>query len=326
MKQISIGICHYPNALKSAIYGLEEMFLMANNTCKKQSVDVEFVPVIFDCTKQLPQGFAVILLPPSSQSDYYLNPQTKLVDWLKAQHCQGAILASACAGAFILAATTLVETRTVTTHWGLSDSFHEQFPHISLNTNELLIDHGDVITAGGMMSWLDLGFELVAKFTTLNVMRQLGKRLVVDTAPREQRFYKQFNPSFLHGDQTIVAIQQAMNLHYSKPLSIQALAEQISLTERTMQRRFLKATGYNPNHYLQRLRVQKACDLLESSQYSFEWIANQVGYEDTSACRKVFIKTMGLTPRAFRLRFTRSRPSFDLAGASGNETGPEGWS
>lgn len=306
MKKISIGICHYPNALKSAVYGLEEMFLMANNVCKKQGVEVEFNPVVFEDRKKIPQNFAAILLPPSLQSDYYLTPQTELIEWLKAQHCQGTILASACAGTFILAATKLVETRAITTHWGLSDSFHEQFPHLLLNTNKILIDHGDVITAGGMLSWLDLGFELVAKYSSLSVMRQLGKVLVVDTALREQRFYHQFNPSFLHGDQPVLTIQQTMNFNYPLPISIQALAKQVNLTERTMQRRFLKATGYNPNHYLQRLRVQKACDLLESSQHSFEWITSQVGYGDTSACRKVFIKTMGLTPREFRMRFTRS--------------------
>ena len=306
MKKISIGICHYPDASKSAVYGLQEMFLMANKVCKEQEQEIEFEPLIFNNTKQLSQNFAVILLPPSSQSDYYLNPQTDLIEWLKAQHYQGAILASACAGAFILAATKLLQNRAITTHWGLSDLFQKQFPHISLNTNKILIDHGDVISAGGMMSWLDLAFELVAKYSSLSVMRQLGKVLVVDTALREQRFYQQFNPLLLHGDQTILLIQQAMNLGYMKLVSIQALAKQANLTERTMQRRFLKATGYNPNHYLQRLRIQKACDLLESSQYSFEWIANQVGYGDTSACRKVFIKTMGLTPKEFRMRFSRS--------------------
>lgn len=305
MKQISIGICHYPYALKSAIYGLEEMLLMANNTCKKQGVDLEFIPVIFDETAQASQNFAVILLPPSSRSDYYLAPETELIEWLKIQHGQGTVLASACAGAFILAATNLLGNRSVTTHWGLADSFHAQFPNISLNTNEILIDHSDVITAGGMMSWLDLGFELVAKYASMGVMSELGKILVVDTALREQRFYQQFKPSFLHGDQPIITIQQTMNLDYSKPLSIQALAQKVNLTERTMQRRFLKATGYNPNHYLQRIRVQKACDLLESSRHSFEFIANQVGYEDSSACRKVFFKTIGLTPREFRMRFSR---------------------
>ncbi|WP_436323916.1 GlxA family transcriptional regulator [Vibrio cidicii] len=303
MKQITIAICHYPHALKSAIYGLQELFVMANRICDQSGIEVEFLPVIVDGTTQQPSRFNVVLLPPSAQSDFYLNPETTLIDWLKARHRQGAILASACAGSFVLAATQILAGRTVTTHWGLSDLFQLKYPDIPLDINQILIDHGDVITAGGMMSWLDLGFEIVTKYTSVTVMRQLGKQLVVDTALREQRYYQQFTPSLLHGDQVIVAIQQMMNLEYGQPLSIQAIAAQFHLTERTMQRRFLKATGYNPNHYLQRLRIQKACDLLESSQLAFEVIARQVGYEDTSACRKVFIKTMGLTPKAFRHRF-----------------------
>lgn len=303
MKQIAIAICHYPHALKSAIYGLQELFLMANRICDQSGLEVEFLPVIVDETTQQPSRFNGVLLPPSAQSNFYLNPEKTLIDWLKAQHNQGAVLASACAGSFVLAATQILAGRTVTTHWGLSDLFQLKYPDIPLDINQILIDHGDVITAGGMMSWLDLGFEIVTKYTSVKVMRLLGKQLVVDTALREQRYYQQFTPSLLHGDQVVVAIQQMMNLEYGQPLSIQAIAAQFHLTERTMQRRFLKATGYNPNHYLQRLRMQKACDLLESSQLSFEIIAQQVGYEDTSACRKVFIKTMGLTPKAFRHRF-----------------------
>ncbi|WP_249314064.1 helix-turn-helix domain-containing protein [Pseudoalteromonas sp. S2755] len=61
--------------------------------------------------------------------------------------------------------------------------------------------------------------------------------------------------------------------------------------------------GLNPNQYLQRFRVQKMCDLLESTSKPFDWIAYQVGYEDTTACRKVFNKCMGLTPSEFRKRF-----------------------
>ncbi len=86
MKRITIGICHYPNALKSAVFGLEEMFLITNSLCQKQDVGVEFEPVIFDGTQPLQQKFSVILLPPSSQSDYYLNPEVELIELLKAQH------------------------------------------------------------------------------------------------------------------------------------------------------------------------------------------------------------------------------------------------
>ncbi|UXI03557.1 GlxA family transcriptional regulator [Photobacterium sp. TY1-4] len=305
METIHIGICHYANALKSAVYGLEEMFVLASRICREQQIPVEFEPVICREHDAISGPFSVIILPPSVHQQDYLNPPPQLTDWLKAQYDQGTRLASACAGAFILAATTVVGTRAITTHWGLAEPFHQQFPQIALNTNDILIDHGDIITAGGLMSWLDLGLELVTQYTSSSVMHQLGKLLVVDTARREQRFYQRFIPALLHGDQAIVTVQQRMNHDYGTPLAISDLAAQANLTERTLQRRFQKATGYNPNQYLQRLRVQKACELLEGSQHPFEWIAHQVGYEDPGACRKAFLKIMGLTPREFRARFSR---------------------
>jgi len=304
MTKISVGICEYPSALKSAVYGLEEMFLLANRVCREQGMEVLFEPVIIPHDELIEDSFTVVLLPPASIDDYYLAPEAKLIEWLRKQYFQGAVLSSACAGGFILAATNLLGKREVTTHWALAEAFTRMFTEIPLNSNKILVDHGDIITAGGMMSWLDLGFELVSKYASLRVVRQLGKTLVVDTAQREQSYYQQFKPSLAHGDLVIVSVQQIMHQSHTEQLSIQQLAKLANLTERTMQRRFLKATGYNPNQYLQRLRVQNACDYLESTKRSFEWIANQVGYEDISACRKVFINIVGLTPREFRKRFS----------------------
>ncbi len=304
MEYVPIAICGYPSALRSAVFGLEEMFILANRVCKEQGIEVQFEPVIVAAGEYPDKHFAVILLPPSSLDRYYLAPEQALIKWLKDHYAQGMVLAAACAGVFILAATQLIGEREVTTHWALSDSFRHQYPDVPLNINKILIDHGDVVTAGGMMSWLDLGFELIAKHSSPAVVRQLGKILVIDTAQREQSYYQQFKPSFSHGDLTIVSVQQCMHQYYaSSSLSINQLAKQANLTERTMQRRFLKATGYNPSQYLQRLRIQHICDYLESTQHAFEWIANQVGYEDVSACRKAFIHIIGITPREFRKRF-----------------------
>ncbi|NAW91372.1 MULTISPECIES: GlxA family transcriptional regulator [unclassified Vibrio] len=304
MIKITIGICEYPSVLKSAVYGLEEMFLLANKICNQQDIEVLFEPVLIPHTDLITESLNVIVLPPASRGDYYLAPEGAFANWLKEHYSKGAVLSSACAGVFILAATDLIDTREVTTHWALAETFAKMFPSITLNSNKILINQGDIVTAGGMMSWLDLGFELIAKYASPRVVRQLGKTLVIDTAQRAQSYYQQFNPSFYHGDMAIVSVQQIMHQSYAESLSIKQLAKQANLTERTMQRRFLKATGYNPNQYLQRLRIQSACNYLESTQHSFEWIGNQVGYEDISACRKAFINIVGLTPREFRKRFS----------------------
>ena len=69
---------------------------------------------------------------------------------------------------------------------------------------------------------------------------------------------------------------------------------------------FVAATGFKPNAYLQRLRTQKACDILETTAFIFEAISLKVGYEDTSVCCKAFVKITGLTPKGFKRRFSRT--------------------
>lgn len=248
--------------------------------------------------------FTVVILPPSGAEQYYLLPSEALTSWLFEQHKAGAVVTSACAGAFVLAQAGLLNNKACTTHWGLAGLFRDKFPNVRLKPESILINEGSIITAGGMMSWLDLGLELVSQLSTPSVMRLLGKMLVVDTGAREQRFYQQFMPNFQHSDSAVLNVQHYMADHFSHTISNQVLSELSCLTERTLQRRFQKATGLNLNQYLQHLRVQKACDLLESSNLAFEAIAYHVGYQDASAFRKVFIKTMGLAPKAFRARFS----------------------
>ncbi|MDG2671013.1 DJ-1/PfpI family protein, partial [Vibrio parahaemolyticus] len=206
-----MGICEYPSVLKSAVYGFEEMFLLANRICKEQNIEVVFEPILIPHTDLTEERLTVVFLPPASLDNYYLAPDEALIRWLKAHYSQGAVLSSACAGVFILAATNLIDSREVTTHWALAETFSQAFPSIALDSNKILINHGDIVTAGGMMSWLDLGFELIAKYASPGVVRQLGKTLVIDTAQRAQSYYQQFHPSFSHGDYAIVSIQQIMH-------------------------------------------------------------------------------------------------------------------
>ncbi|MEL4203725.1 AraC family transcriptional regulator [Plesiomonas shigelloides] len=301
MTKITLGIYHYPQALKSAVYGLEEMFVLANTQCRQQGLKVQFSPAIFTDPLGVNTHFDVVILPPGTAP--YMA--TEVLAWLRTAHQRGSVIASACTGSFMLAGAGVLHQRAVTTHWGLAESFTLQFPDQPLKTDAILIDHGDVISAGGLMSWVDLGLELVARYASAQVMRNLGKLLVVDTAEREQRFYQQFMPSFLHGDSMIEKLQRWLAVHLAQPITLKQLSQQGAVTERTLLRRFAKATGYTPYEYLQRLRIQRACELLETTTESFTLIANQVGYDDSGACRKAFIRIMGLTPSAFRQRFGR---------------------
>ncbi|WP_428035358.1 GlxA family transcriptional regulator [Amphritea sp.] len=310
MKTIRITVIDYPGGMKSAIEGLSELFAMASRLSLERQEGVEFavqvsasaelaglpVPVETD----VPQ---VIILPPCIVGDEYIVEQPSLSGWLKTMHGAGALICSVCAGAFILAQTGLLNQRPATTHWMLADRLAQRFPEVRVDDSKILINDGDLMTAGGLMAWLDLGLELVAQFGSPALMRQLGKHLVVDTAPRQQRYYRCFMPPFDHGDRVVLKSQHYLQSHSQTSVTVKQLAEECHLTERTFLRRFVRATGYKPKEYIQQLRISKACEALESSADSIEVIALSSGYDDVSAFRKVFIKITGLTPREFRGRF-----------------------
>lgn len=319
MSEINIGIVEYPGAMTSAILGLVDMFHLANNVSARYSGadlprftlsrwqvnDSRILCNDFLTTAQREERcLDVVIVPPSIRSTYYEAPHQALVNWLAEQHACGAITCSACAGCFILAETGLLDGRRVTTHWNFSSHFASRFPKVGLDTDQVLINDGDIITAGGLMSWMDLGLELVEQFTRPTVMIELGKFLVIDTGRREQRYYKKFVPRLDHGNAVVVKAQHHIHRYFSAELTVKALAESCHLGERTLLRQFFNATGFAPTEYIQNVRVQKARELIETSKLPIELIASRVGYEDAGAFRKVFKRLTGLSPREFRVRFS----------------------
>jgi transcriptional regulator GlxA family with amidase domain len=304
-KSICVIIIDYPNALQSAVHGLQELFLLSNQIIRDSELDMQFTVLIVKPSEELVGVVQsdIVILPPSLDDSYHNKPQPALLQFIKEAHKRGTILCSTCAGAFILAKTGLLDNRIATTHWQLADKFKDQYPKVSLQIERLLINDGDIISAGGLTSWIDLGLEIVAQFSRPNIMRKLGKYLIVDTGKREQRYYETFTPKFSHGNHQILKAQYYIQANYNISLKMADLAVVACMSERTFLRHFTHATTIKPFEYIQRVRVQKACESLESTTQSFEQIAHSIGYDDVNSFRKVFIKTIGLTPTAFRARF-----------------------
>ncbi|MBF0547677.1 MAG: helix-turn-helix domain-containing protein [Candidatus Riflebacteria bacterium] len=310
---VKFAVVDYPGALQSAIHGFQELFSLGNQLCQEHklgrqfSVDVcqidKIVQMIQEDRNPAESSYKAIILPPSIGSIFCSSPDPRLKDWLVRHHSSGAIICSVCAGAFILASSGLLCRRVATTHWELASKFSQKFPEVITDCEKILINDGDIITAGGLMAWVDLGLELVAQFAGLNVMHKLSRLMIVDSGLREQRYYQSFSPKLDHGDKGIIKVQHYLQTHFSKSVTVKALSDLCCLSERTFLRRFEKSTGLKPIKYLQKLRVQKACDLLETTDLAFGTISEKVGYEDISALRKVFVKTIGLTPRDFKKRF-----------------------
>jgi transcriptional regulator GlxA family with amidase domain len=204
----------------------------------------------------------------------------------------------------MLAHMGLLNGRSATTQWSYSELMATRFPEICVDTDELIIDLGDVVTAGGVMAWLDLGLKLVDRYLGPVVMMRTAQFFLIDPAGRQQRFYANFSPPLHHGDAAILKVQIWLQTVSSEPITIDKMAAKAKLGQRTFLRRFQKATGFTPTEYLQHLKVQRARELLEFTTLSMKEISWKVGYEDTGFFRKTFKKIIGLPPVDYRRRFS----------------------
>lgn len=226
------------------------------------------------------------------------------VGWLASQGEQGACLCSVCAGAFLLARTGRLNGRKATTHWNLADDFAARFPDILLNRDKMLIDEGDCITAGGVTAYLDLSLYLAARFGSPELAAALGKMMLIDPARRLQTPYQSGSFNKAHGDREILATQHWLDDNFPGAVAIGELAARAGLGERTFMRRFRKATGDTPHYYIQQLRIAAARKLLETTAETIDGITLQIGYEDAGSFRKLFKRHTGLSPAAYRKKFS----------------------
>jgi transcriptional regulator GlxA family with amidase domain len=308
---VTIGLVWYPGAQAAAIHGLADLFTTAARLHRERggAVALSTIQLGADGAPATPAAPLTALVVPPSIAGGAVPARPQLATWVAARHREGTVVCSVCVGAFVLAEAGLLDGRPATTHWALAERFAARFPEVALDADQLVIDDGDLITAGGVMAWIDLGLRLVERYLGPAVMIATARYFLVDPGNREQRFYSSFVPPLAHRDDAILRAQHWLHARSREKLTVPMMARKAGLGERTFLRRFQRATGQSPTGYLQCLRVSRARDLLETTVAGIDEIAGRVGYGDPSAFRKLFHRTVGLTPGEYRRRFAVSHPS-----------------
>lgn len=288
----------------SAALGLEDLFIIANRYAVQQGDTALSVQVRRSATLQAgpPQTYSAIILPPNLSGARGVS-DTQVIQFIKTQHQRGSTICSACAGVFWLGEAGLIAGKPVTTHWALAPEFQARFPCSILRSDQILVDSHDIVTAGGMMAWVDLGLFLVERFLGRDALTFTARQLLVDPRGRQQSNYRTFRPRLGHQDQAILDLQRWIADNPTADLSIKGLAQRTNHTERTFIRKFKAATGLPPNTYVQHSRIEKARSLLEQTREPVQNIGWAVGYQDISAFGRVFKAVTGTSPGDYRNRF-----------------------
>jgi transcriptional regulator GlxA family with amidase domain len=307
-----IGLLIYPGCALAAIHGLTDLFKIAADWTGEPrrgfrvshwQADDAGVTCVWDSHPGTDHRLTHIIAPPSIVMPERMAPAPMAAAWMRTQHRDGAMLCSVCAGAFVLAETGLIDGRRATTHWAFARQLAERFPKVQLADEHMVVDEGDIMTAGGILAWADLGLTLVARLLGPATMLATARFLLIEPPRNSQRPFAQFIPRLDHGDDAIRASQHHIHAQAASLRGVADLAVQAGMTSRTFLRRFRAATGITPVEYLQQVRISKAREALEQSLTPVDRIAWDVGYSDPATFRKLFQKLTGLPPAAYRQQF-----------------------
>jgi transcriptional regulator GlxA family with amidase domain len=252
-------------------------------------------------------SYTDLVIIPSLSHDYdnILKENKELINWIREQYKRGAEIASICTGAFLIAATGLLDGKTCSTHWNAAAGFKRLFPNISLQTDKLLVAERGIYTNGGAYSFLNLVLFLVEKYFDRQTAILCSKIFQIDIERTSQSPFFIFQAQKNHGDEVISKAQAYIEENLSERISFEELASKLSVSRRNFDRRFIKATGNTPVEYLQRVKVEVAKSTLEKGRKNIFEVMYDVGYSDDKAFREVFKKITGLSPLDYRAKFNK---------------------
>ncbi|MEE9429001.1 MAG: helix-turn-helix domain-containing protein [Paracoccaceae bacterium] len=242
--------------------------------------------------------------------DLHLDPSAplpddfaRLIPWLNDAYANGAIVSSVCSGALLLAAAGLLNGLDATSHWAFCDVLSKNFPEIRVRRERILVPAGEghrIITAGGASAWGDLMLYLIGRLAGQDEARQLAKVYLLQPHTEGQLHYASLIAGSQSEDKLVADAQVWAADNYAHAAPVAAMANRFGLTERSLLRRFRKATGQSPVDYIQTLKIEEAKQMLETTNDSIEDIAAEVGYIETSSFRNAFRRHVGMPATAYR--------------------------
>jgi transcriptional regulator GlxA family with amidase domain len=321
MKQISILVPQ--GAILGSIEGPRLVFAEVNALLRRMGKPALFsIQLVGLCpTTPVCGGLYTVatdvLLPDVAQTDLIIIPAVDgdlaqalesnraFLPWIVQHYKAGAEVASLCLGAFLLAATGLLDGRQCTTHWAAANDFRRMFPAVELREDRLITDEHGIYSSGGAFSYLNLVLYLIEKYAGREMAVFCAKVFQIDIERVSQSAFVVFNGQKAHEDAPIKKAQAYIEANYQEKITVDQLAEMLALGRRNLERRFKKATSNSVVEYIQRVKMEVAKNSLESSRENVNEVMYQVGYSDPKAFRLTFKRVTGLSPKQYRSKYRR---------------------
>jgi len=299
-----IGILALPGAMRSSVAITLDLLDTANRLAAA-SKPAPFAAIELDPAEQLPADIDALVVPGlGACSEAELDERLARPDaiaaiaLLRGAAEAGTLLAASCSSVFLLGAAGLLKGRRATTSWWLAPLLGRRHPDVTIDPDQLIVEDRQVITAGAAMAQMDLMLALITRFAGAKLAALCARYLLLDERRSQSRYMAL---GFLAARDPIVARAEAWTQeHLTAPFSINDLACAVGLAPRTFARRVAGAVGMSPVRFVQRLRVEAAVHLIETTRLSIEEIAYRVGYAESSTLRRMILREMNLRPGELR--------------------------
>jgi transcriptional regulator GlxA family with amidase domain len=229
-----------------------------------------------------------------------LTKHPSLVPFIRRTAESGAAIAAVGTGSFLLAETGLLRRKAATTHWFWFDEFAKRYPEIDLRRDQLIVQSNNLYCAGSVNSISDLLVYLMGGFYNPEVARRIENQFSPEIRQRFRTTQLGSHMLQEHYDEIVMDLQLYMREKLRAPVSTIDFAGRYGLSERTLSRRFQRATGTTPWQFLLTLRMSEAATLLRTTNLSVTQVAAEVGITDSAHFARQFKKTNQLTPTQYR--------------------------
>ena len=234
-----------------------------------------------------------------------LDQSRDFIPWIIQQYAGGTEIASLCVGAFLLAASGLLNGRSCSTHWRAGNEFKRLFPQVLLVTDKVITDEQGIYTSGGAFSSANLILYIIEKYAGREAAIHCAKMFQVDLDRHSQSPFIIFEGQKDHQDEPVKKAQEFIEENYQDRITVDQLTSMLALSRRNFERRFKKATANTAIEYIQRVKIEAAKKFFEVSHKNISEVMYDVGYSDTKAFRTVFRKITGLSPVEYRNKYNR---------------------
>lgn len=212
----------------------------------------------------------------------------------------GGRVAAACSAVFLLHSAGVLTGKTVTTTWWLGPLLQEMEPSCHVDTDRMVCGDGNVTTSGAAFAQTDLMVHLLRERFGNELVSAVSRLLLIDGRAAQQAPF--IVPEMMaSGDALISRLLQRIEEALPEVPSVEMLAAELCVSERTLARHVQKAIGKTPSALIQSVRFRRARSLLENSRLTIDQVAEAVGYRDATALRKLVRKITGVSPRQNRL-------------------------